>query len=163
MWCRCNWQDSWRMSLNKELHWTMAWASLPLVWVTLPFNWSGEKSWNNSVHHRWTHSRKAIVFQLKRGREGGRGWVSARKRPSRQRGGGWGWGRNQVLLREEGSWGGGGVSSTRCAKIFTPLSRISFSFCDDEDKMLRQQPFKQHRLFHCVSGCRSAVAGCFRD
>ena len=28
-------------------------------WVTLPFNWSGGKTWNNSVQHRWTHSNKA--------------------------------------------------------------------------------------------------------
>ena len=25
-------------------------------WATLPFNWSGEKVWNNSVQHCWTHS-----------------------------------------------------------------------------------------------------------
>ena len=29
-------------------------------WITRPFNWSGEKAWNNSVQQRrWTHSSKA--------------------------------------------------------------------------------------------------------
>ena len=47
------------MTLNKQWFWTMVWASLPVVWVTLPFNWTGEKARNNSVQRRWTHSCKA--------------------------------------------------------------------------------------------------------
>ena len=41
------WHVSWPMSLNEQLSRTMVWASLPAVWVTLPFNKSGEKAWDS--------------------------------------------------------------------------------------------------------------------
>ena len=51
-------QVSWPMTLNKQLLWITVWASIPVVWVTLSINKFGEKAWNNSVQHRWTHSWK---------------------------------------------------------------------------------------------------------
>ena len=53
-----HWQVSWPMTLNKQLPWTIDWASLQNVWTTLPFRWSGEKVWNNSIRHCRTHSSK---------------------------------------------------------------------------------------------------------
>ena len=53
-----NWQGSWPVTLIKQLPWRMVWASLQVVWVTLPFNQSGEIAWNNSVQYHWTQSSK---------------------------------------------------------------------------------------------------------
>ena len=36
-------------------------------WVTLPFNWSGEKTWNNSVQHRWIILASQLVAVLLHG------------------------------------------------------------------------------------------------
>ena len=52
-------QVSRPMTLNKQLPWTGVWASLPVVWVTFRFNYSGENAWINSVQHCLTNSIKS--------------------------------------------------------------------------------------------------------
>ena len=49
--------DPWPLTHNSLEQWSE--RVFLFNWVTLPFNWSGETVWNNSVQLRWTHSSKA--------------------------------------------------------------------------------------------------------